>query len=88
MDCMRVNLNNLNGGSAERLEYFITLDAALRGWLVPQDKNPKDDGYLVLYPDSPDRNVEGFDGYVSWSTKSEFEKVYRMESFTFGQAMV
>ena len=59
----------------------------LRGWLVPQDENPRDDGYLVVYPDSPDRNVEGFNGYVSWSPKAEFEKAYRTENFTFGQAL-
>lgn len=60
---------------------------ALCGWTVPQNENASDDGYLVLYPDSPDRNVQGFDGYVSWSPKSEFEKVYRMENFTFGHAV-
>ena len=59
----------------------------LRGCTVPQNENLKDEGYLVVYPDSPDRNVEGFNGYVSWSPKAEFEKAYRTENFTFGQAL-
>lgn len=49
----------------------------LRGWSVPENENPNDDGYLIIYPDSPDRNVDGFNGYVSWSPKMVFEKVYR-----------
>ena len=59
----------------------------LRGCTVPQNENLKDEGYLVVYPDSNDRNVEGFNGYVSWSPKAEFEKAYRTENFTFGQAL-
>ena len=34
-----------------------------RGWTVPADENPADDGYLVQYPD----------GYVSWCPKAQFE---------------
>lgn len=49
----------------------------LRGWEVPQDENPQDAGYLVVYPDSPNRNVDGFDGYVSWSPKEVFEKSHK-----------
>lgn len=36
----------------------------LRGWTVPADENPADDGYMVIYPD----------GYRSWSPKDQFEK--------------
>lgn len=60
----------------------------LRGWQIPQDENPNDEGYLVMYPDSPNSNVKGFDGYVSWSPKEVFEKVYRNKNFTFGDAIV
>ena len=28
-----------------------------RGWEIPADENPEDEGYLIQYPD----------GYVSWS---------------------
>lgn len=37
-----------------------------RGWTIPADENPADDGYLVKYPD----------GYESWSPKSAFDEAY------------
>lgn len=37
-----------------------------RGWTIPEDENPADEGYLVKYPD----------GYESWSPKEVFEKAY------------
>lgn len=37
-----------------------------RGWTIPADENPADDGYLVKYPD----------GYESWSPKSAFNEAY------------
>ena len=39
----------------------------LRGWTIPADENPKDEGYLVKYSDD----------YISWSPKDVFEKAYR-----------
>jgi hypothetical protein len=48
---------------------------ALRGWQVPENENPADDGYLVVYPNG-ESNVDGFDGYVSWSPKKQFDDVY------------
>ena len=49
-----------------------------RGWQIPNNENPEDEGYLVKYED----------GYESWSPKEVFEKVYR-ESYglTFGIAL-
>lgn len=47
-----------------------------RGWTIPNDENPEDEGYYVKYPD----------GYVSWSPKKTFEKAYRVlddETFNF-----
>lgn len=38
----------------------------LRGWIMPKDENPADEGYIVKYSD----------GYVSWSPKQAFEKAY------------
>lgn len=35
-----------------------------RGWQIPADEDPKDDGYLVEYED----------GYLSWCPKEQFEK--------------
>ena len=37
-----------------------------RGWTIPADENPADEGYLVRYSDS----------YVSWSPKEVFDKSY------------
>lgn len=37
-----------------------------RGWGIPKDENPSDEGYIVKYSD----------GYVSWSPKEVFEKAY------------
>ena len=37
-----------------------------RGWTIPEDENPSDEGYRVHYPD----------GYVSWSPKTTFEAAY------------
>lgn len=55
----------------------------LRGWSVPSDENPEDEGYLVEYQDDGHKNVEGFDGYISWSPKEVFEKGYKLsETFT------
>lgn len=38
-----------------------------RGWQIPEDENPADDGYLVKYSDD----------YESWSPKEPFERAYR-----------
>lgn len=49
----------------------------LRGWEVPSDENPNDDGYLVVNAGVSERNVDGFDGYVSWLPKLAFEEQYK-----------
>ena len=38
-----------------------------RGWQIPANENPEDDGYLVKYSDD----------YESWSPKEQFDKAYR-----------
>jgi len=49
-----------------------------RGWQIPSDENPSDDGYVLEYPD----------GYVSWSPKKQFEDAYRdCMGVTFGIAL-
>ncbi len=40
-----------------------------RGWQIPADENPADEGYLVKYRD----------GYESWSPKEIFEEAYAVE---------
>lgn len=61
----------------------------LRGWTVPVDENPADEGYLVEYMDGGQPNLPGFAGYVSWSPTDVFERAYRKTSaMTFGDALV
>ena len=49
-----------------------------RGWKIPQDENPADEGFLVEYSD----------GYISWSPKKQFEEAYReCDNMTFGLAI-
>lgn len=49
-----------------------------RGWTIPLDENPADEGYLVEYSD----------GYISWSPKKQFDEAYReCDNMTFGLAI-
>ena len=49
-----------------------------RGWMLPADENPDDQGYLVRYPD----------GYESWSPWDVFEEAYRLtDAMNFGLAL-
>lgn len=49
-----------------------------RGWQIPADENPADEGYLIT----------GNDGYVTWSPKAVFEESYRESNcMTFGLAI-
>lgn len=60
----------------------------LRGWEVPTDENPNDEGYLVEQVNSK-KNHPNFDGYISWSPKNVFEATYQniSEGFDFGSAI-
>lgn len=49
-----------------------------RGWEIPANENPADEGYHVVYPD----------GYESWCPKAQFEAAgSRIDNMTFGQAI-
>ena len=49
-----------------------------RGWEIPANENPADEGYHVVYPD----------GYESWCPKVQFEAAGRpIDGMTFGQAV-
>lgn len=49
-----------------------------RGWTIPANENPNDEGYLVKYSD----------GYISWSPKKQFEEAYRTSGeMNFGHAI-
>ena len=59
-----------------------------RGWQVPADANPDDEGYLVEYLDGGKPNTEMYAGYVSWSPKEPFDKAYRQATgLPFGLAI-
>lgn len=60
----------------------------LRGWDIPADEDPLEEGYLVEYPDSKS-NQPQFRGYISWSPKAAFEAAYRdvEKGCTFGHAV-
>lgn len=49
----------------------------LRGWTVPTDENPSDEGFLVEYMDGGKPNHPDYAGYISWSPKDVFERAYQ-----------
>jgi len=60
-----------------------------RGWELPLDENGDDEGYLVEYVDGGEANTNAYDGYVSWSPKSVFDRAYNpVTEMTFGDALV
>lgn len=60
-----------------------------RGWALPADENGTDEGYLVEYLDGGKPNMDGHDGYVSWSPKAQFEAAYQTSgNMSFGHALV
>ncbi len=59
-----------------------------RGWDLPANENGDDEGFLVEYLDGGKANVEGREGYISWSPADVFEKAYRpVSGLTFGLAI-
>ena len=61
----------------------------LRGWILPEDENGKDEGMLVEYRDGGVANLKGHRGYVSWSPKEVFDNAYRQDGqFSFGDAVM
>ncbi len=61
---------------------------AYRGWTLPKNENPTDEGYLVEYRDGGVPNDTRHAGYISWSPKDVFDKAYRpTEALTFGMAI-
>lgn len=61
-----------------------------RGWELPANENGSDEGYLVEYLDGGEPNVEGFEGYVSWSPKEQFDNAYQNVEVgvSFGHALL
>lgn len=67
-----VGIKAVNAKPMNRADYN-----RMRGWELPMDEDGTDEGYLVEYADGQRPNVEGFEGYVSWSPADVFERAYR-----------
>lgn len=49
-----------------------------RGWKIPENENPEDEGYHIVYSD----------GYDTWIPQKQFDEVYRgVRHLTFGIAV-
>ena len=73
----------INAKPMNRLEYN-----QFRGWVLPDDENGEDEGFLVEYVDGGKPNTEHFKGYVSWSPKDVFERAYKESgNLSFGEAL-
>jgi len=78
-----IGTKSINAEQMTRLAYN-----ELRGWKLPEDENGDDEGYLVEYVDGGKPNLEGYEGYVSWSPKEQFDNAYRpIDNMTFGLAI-
>ncbi|MGK0446564.1 MAG: hypothetical protein ACJA2M_000333 [Polaribacter sp.] len=53
-----------------------------RGWEQPSNEDSNEDGMLVEYIESGKPNHKNHDGYISWSPKDVFDKIYK-QSETF-----
>ena len=59
-----------------------------RGWDIPADENPADEGFLVEYVDGGQVNHPDHEGYISWSPKDVFNRAYRQTTgMSFGLAI-
>lgn len=58
-----------------------------RGWTVPADENPEDEGFLVE-DHAGISNHPNFQGYISWVVKPQFDAIYRpVDGLAFGLAI-
>lgn len=59
-----------------------------RGWEIPENEDPEEQGYLVEYVDGGKPNDDRHKGYISWSPACVFKDAYRPNgSLTFGDAL-
>ena len=47
-----------------------------RGWQIPENEDPNEQGYLIEYVDGGKPNDDRHAGYISWSPRDVFEKSY------------
>ncbi len=78
-----IGVKEINAKLMTRIEYNT-----LRGWDLPTNENPDDEGYLVEYIDGGSPNHPDFSGYISWSPKDVFDRAYKpTDGMTFGLAL-
>lgn len=59
-----------------------------RGWTIPTDEDPNEEGFLVEYKDSNSCHPN-HGGYISWTPKEAYLSAYKENgSLTFGHAIV
>jgi hypothetical protein len=55
---------------------------AFRGWTIPANENPNDDGYIIWYRKGKE------DEYVSWCPKKQFEEAsHEIEEWNYVSAV-
>lgn len=78
-----IGVKEIIARSMNRTDYNV-----YRGWDLPSDEDGTDKGFLVEYIDGGQSNHPDHDGYISWSPKEVFEKVYRaVDGMPFGLAI-
>lgn len=74
----------IKGQYMTRGEYNI-----YRGWQIPAEEDPADDGYLVEYEDKKHPNHPKHEGYISWSPAVVFEEAYHEDTeLTFSDTLL
>lgn len=74
----------INAKPMNRLEYN-----QFRGWVLPEDENGADDGFLVEYVNGGKANTSEYQGYVSWSPAEVFVEAYKSSgNLSFSDALV
>lgn len=78
-----IGVKLVNAEPMSRGEYNV-----FRGWTLPADEDPADEGYLVEYRDGGRANTDKYVGYVSWSPADVFRRSYRHTTgMNFGLAL-
>ena len=82
---MYIGTKIIKASPMTRIEYN-----GYRSWDLPEDEQhlAQEAGMLVEYADTEHPNVEGHEGYVSWSPLNVFNEAYRkISGITFGMAI-
>ena len=73
----------LKSESMNRADYIT-----YRGWVLPEDEDGSDEGFLVEYIDGGASNHSDHEGYISWSPAEVFLEAYKSSGeLTFGHAI-